>query len=151
MNKVVIIIVMLVVAVGAALLVNKIFHKPKASSSTVTNSTTATIGVNDSLQQQDIQVGTGTAAKNGDKLSVHYTGTLKSGTVFDSNVGKSPFSFTLGAGSVIKGWDEGLVGMKMGGRRKLVIPPSLGYGDQATGSIPAGSTLYFNVQLVKVN
>ena len=108
--------------------------------------TTAT----DGLQTGDVTPGTGAAAADGESLTVQYTGWLSDGTVFDSSrsAGRQPFTFTLGQGSVIKGWDEGLVGMKVGGKRRLVIPPSLGYGAQATGCIPANATLVFDVELL---
>ncbi len=102
------------------------------------------------LVTQDQTVGTGATAEPGDVLTVNYTGKLQDGTVFDSSVGKTPFQFTLGAGQVIPGWDQGLIGMKEGGTRVLVIPPSLGYGSQTVGPIPANSTLVFEVQLIKV-
>ena len=94
-------------------------------------------------------------AKNGDTLVMNYTGRLIDGTVFDSNVDPKfghvePFKFTLGAGQVIKGWDEGLVGMKVGEKKTLTIPPEKGYGAQAVGKIPANSTLIFDVQLVGI-
>lgn len=89
--------------------------------------------------------------KKGDTLSVHYTGTLENGTVFDSSVPrKEPFSFRIGQGMVIRGWDEGLIGMKVGEKRKLTISPEMGYGDQAIGSIPANSTLIFEVELLSI-
>ena len=100
---------------------------------------------------QDETVGTGAAAKAGDTLTVDYVGTLADGSKFDSSIDRgTPFSFQLGAGSVIQGWDQGLVGMKVGGKRKLVIPPSLGYGANAIGPIPANSTLTFEVTLHKI-
>lgn len=91
-------------------------------------------------------------SKNGDKLIMHYTGTLFSdGSKFDSSLDRDkPFDFTLGAGQVIKGWDQGLLDMCEGEKRKLVIPPSMGYGDRSVGSIPSGSTLVFEVELVKI-
>lgn len=94
-------------------------------------------------------------AKNGDVLSMNYTGKLTNGTVFDSNVDPKfnhvqPFEFTLGAGMVIKGWDEGLVGMKVGEKKTLTITPDKGYGDRAVGPIPANSTLIFDVELVAI-
>jgi FKBP-type peptidyl-prolyl cis-trans isomerase FkpA len=105
------------------------------------------------LKIQDIVVGTGTAAENGDVLSVLYTGKLDNGTVFDASSlhGNTPFSFTLGAQQVIPGWDLGLVGMKVGGTRDLTIPPELGYGAQGQGPIPGSSTLHFTVQLLSVS
>lgn len=99
----------------------------------------------------DITVGTGESVKAGDKIVVNYKGTLLDGTVFDSSYDRgTPFSFTLGAGEVIEGWDKGFDGMKIGGKRKLVIPSSMGYGAQAVGTIPANSTLVFEVELLEV-
>lgn len=94
-------------------------------------------------------------AKNGDLLAMNYTGRLQDGTVFDSNVDPKfghvqPFTFTLGSGQVIKGWDEGLVGMKVGEKKTLTIPPEKGYGARAVGSIPANSTLIFDVELLAI-
>lgn len=102
----------------------------------------------DGLKYTDITVGTGPAAQSGQPLVVNYTGWLQNGTMFDSSIGKQPFSFTLGVGNVIKGWDEGLVGMKVGGKRRLIVPPALGYGATANGKIPANSTLTFDVDLL---
>jgi FKBP-type peptidyl-prolyl cis-trans isomerase len=99
----------------------------------------------------DLVVGTGAEAKSGQRVQVHYTGWLKSGAQFDSSVGGEPFEFRLGAGEVIKGWDHGVAGMKVGGKRKLVIPPALGYGARGAGDdIPPHSTLVFEVELLKV-
>jgi len=91
-------------------------------------------------------------SKKGDKLEMHYTGTLEStGEQFDSSIGRGPFSFTLGTGQVIQGWDKGLLGMCEGEKRKLVIPPELGYGDRGAGAkIPGGATLIFEVELLKI-
>jgi peptidylprolyl isomerase len=104
------------------------------------------------LEMLDMKVGTGAEAKTGNTVKVHYTGTLTNGTKFDSSLDRNePFSFTLGAGGVIKGWDEGVVGMKVGGKRKLTIPPDMGYG--AMGSppvIPANATLLFEIELLEV-
>jgi len=95
--------------------------------------------------------GTGAEAKSGDTVTVNYIGVLPNGTVFDAsqNHGQS-FTFTLGAGAVIKGWDQGLVGMKVGGTRLVAIPPELAYGGQAVGQIPANSSLIFQVELVSI-
>jgi FKBP-type peptidyl-prolyl cis-trans isomerase len=100
----------------------------------------------------DVAVGKGPEAKAGDKVKVHYTGTLTNGTEFDSSRKRNqPFEFTLGKGQVIKGWDQGVAGMKVGGKRKLTIPPGLGYGARgAGGSIPPNSTLLFDVELVEI-
>lgn len=105
------------------------------------------------LQYQDLLVGTGKEAKAGMKATVHYTGTLTNGTKFDStdDHDDKSFTFPLGAGQVIKGWDEGVAGMKVGGKRKLVIPPDLGYGKSGVGPIPPNATLIFTVELVDVN
>ncbi len=103
------------------------------------------------MKVEDVKVGTGDEAVANKKVTVHYTGTLTDGTKFDSSVDRgTPFTFTLGAGEVIQGWDQGVAGMKVGGKRKLTIPPSLGYGSQANGPIPANSTLIFDVELLKV-
>ena len=105
----------------------------------------------------DLRAGTGTEATNGRTVTVNYTGWLYSatatgnkGTQFDSNAGRGPFPFVLGARQVITGWDQGVLGMRAGGLRRLVIPPSLGYGSQANGPIPANSTLLFEVELLSV-
>lgn len=105
------------------------------------------------LQIKDLVVGTGTVAENGSVASVLYTGTLDDGTVFDTSArhGNQPFSFTVGAGQVIRGWDLGIRGMKVGGKRELTIPPDLGYGAQgAAGAIPPNATLHFTVELLSV-
>jgi len=104
------------------------------------------------LQYRDDQVGTGAEAKPGDHVAVHYTGTLMDGTKFDSSRDRGkPFQFGLGAGMVIRGWDEGVAGMKVGGKRTLLIPPELGYGSRGAGGvIPPNATLVFEVELMAV-
>ncbi len=130
--------------------------------SKTTNTTTATTNTTKSitmdttiteLKIEDQVVGTGDEAKAGNTVTVHYIGTLTNGTVFDAsrNRGNDGFTFALGAGQVIRGWDMGVAGMKVGGKRKLTIPASLAYGERAVGGvIPANSTLIFEVELLKV-
>lgn len=123
--------------------------------SQASNDTAAGKGVTtkSGLMYTDEKEGTGPAAKAGDRVVVHYTGWLKDGTKFDSSHdhGK-PFEFPLGAGKVIKGWDQGIAGMKVGGKRKLIIPPQLGYGMQGAGdAVPPNATLIFEIELVSIN
>ena len=103
------------------------------------------------LKYTDLVVGNGPSPRLGQTAVVHYTGTLTDGTKFDSSLDKGqPYSFPLGTGSVIKGWDEGVATMKVGGRRRLVVPPALGYGPMPRPRIPANSTLVFDVELLDV-
>ena len=107
----------------------------------------------DLLKIEILKEGTGVAAKNGDTIVVHYTGTLIDGTKFDSSLDKGePFSFTLGAGQVIAGWDQGVLGMKVGEKRKLFIAPELAYGAQGAGGgiIPPNAPLIFEVELLEI-
>ncbi|MEA3349375.1 MAG: FKBP-type peptidyl-prolyl cis-trans isomerase [Chloroflexota bacterium] len=105
------------------------------------------------LNYEDTITGDGVEAKAGDSVKVHYTGWLEDGTQFDSSVDRNePFEFTLGAGQVIQGWDEGVAGMKVDGKRNLLIPPKLGYGSQGAGNvIPPNATLLFEVELLAIN
>ncbi len=105
------------------------------------------------LEVEDITVGVGQAAQSGDTISVHYTGWLASGKKFDSSRDRGiPFSFRLGSGQVIQGWDRGLIGMQVGGVRRLTIPPEQGYGNREVGGglIPPNSTLIFEVELLSI-
>lgn len=106
----------------------------------------------DGLKYTDEQVGTGAVAMAGKTATVHYTGWLMDGTKFDSSLDRNqPFSFPIGGGQVIKGWDEGVAGMKVGGKRILIVPPALGYGARGAGGvIPPNATLKFEVQLLDV-
>jgi FKBP-type peptidyl-prolyl cis-trans isomerase len=124
-------------------------HRTTGGPSKVTGEPTKTA---DGLEYWDIQVGTGAVAQAGQAAKVHYTGWLTSGKKFDSSVGKAPFEVApLGSAPVIKGWNEGIVGMKVGGKRQLRIPPDLAYGaDGYPGAIPPNSTLIFDVQLLSV-
>ncbi len=101
---------------------------------------------------EDKLIGEGVVAEKYSIATVHYTGRLEKGKQFDSSkqIGREPLRFTLGAGQVIKGWDQGIIGMKVGGQRKLIIPPHLGYGDQDMGVIPPNSTLIFNIELIEI-
>jgi len=100
---------------------------------------------------QDTLVGTGDIAGAGDRVTVHYTGRFIDGTIFDSSLTRGePFQFILGVGQVIKGWDDGVAGMRVGGKRILSVPPELGYGANDYGPIPGGSTLIFEIELLKV-
>jgi len=102
------------------------------------------------LKITELVLGDGQEATPGTKVSVNYKGTLDDGKEFDSSYGRGPFEFSLGAGMVIKGWDEGVSGMKVGGKRKLIIPPELGYGSRGIGPIPPNSVLTFEVELLSV-
>ena len=112
----------------------------------------ASIKTSSGLTIEDLVVGNGDAASAGQRVSVHYTGWTTDGKKFDSSKDRGqPFSFSLGEGEVIRGWDEGVAGMKVGGKRKLTVPPELGYGTRGAGKIiPPNSTLLFEVELLAV-
>jgi len=158
-----ILILIVVIAVGSAVWFlakerGQVIHSPSPSPSPsptplpTASQTPGPIMNQSGLKIQDLIVGTGTEAVNGKGIIVHYTGWLENGTKFDSSVDRGePFGFILGAGGVIKGWDQGVKGMKVGGKRKLTIPPSLGYGANGAGNIiPPNETLIFEVELLDV-
>jgi FKBP-type peptidyl-prolyl cis-trans isomerase len=124
----------------------------QASSATPSVGNSNVITTSSGLQYQILKEGTGPVAQSGQQVSVHYTGWLTNGTKFDSSVDRGqPIQFPLGTGRVIKGWDEGVAGMKVGEKRKLTIPPSLGYGERGYPPvIPANSTLVFEVELMGI-
>lgn len=130
-------------------------HKPapRPNTNAPTKVTGDGVKTADGLQYWEIRVGTGQVAKDGDHVKVHYTGWLTTGKKFDSSVdAHQPFDFTIGKGEVIKGWEEGVAGMKVGGKRQLRIPPELGYGASGTpdGTIPSNATLIFDIQLLGI-
>ena len=135
----------------AALMMLGILSTP-LQAATMSENKTQTRTTPSGLKYEDVKQGTGEAATSGKTVSVHYTGWLTNGTKFDSSKDRGkPFDFPLGGGRVIKGWDEGVEGMKVGGVRKLTIPPNLGYGSRGAGGvIPPGATLVFEVELLGV-
>jgi FKBP-type peptidyl-prolyl cis-trans isomerase len=141
------------IAVVAAIVVVAIFFifgNPFDTSVSATATTSTAPAPTTGLVVQDETMGTGETAQPGMVVTVDYTGKLQDGSVFDSSIGRAPISFMLGSGQVIPGWDQGIQGMKVGGKRLLIIPPQLGYGAQQYGPIPANSTLVFEVQLISV-
>ena len=125
---------------------------PEPEATQVPAKETPEVAVPKSLVKEDLKVGTGAAAQKGDAVKVHYTGKLlKTNFKFDSSVGKDPFKFTIGNGDVIKGWDEGVVGMKKGGKRKLTIPSDLAYGKEGKPpTIPGDAPLVFEIELLSI-
>lgn len=148
-KKIGIIIVVLVILIGGFFM-----FKPQSNNTQElqqTNQTMKTSTDSGKLQIEEIKVGEGREVTSGDIVVMHYSGTLEDGTKFDSSYDRgTPFETRIGVGQVIEGWDMGVPGMKIGGKRKLVIPPSLGYGERGIGPIPGNATLIFEVELLDI-
>jgi FKBP-type peptidyl-prolyl cis-trans isomerase len=150
------IIALLVILSGAFLIINSLSNRNESQSKVKVETKTSLPTISSAqtkqvkLESVDTLVGTGEEVKNGDYISINYTGKLESGKVFDSSIGKKPFETQIGVGSVIKGWDIGIIGLKEGGKRTLTIPSDLGYGPRGSGPIPPNSTLIFDVELIKI-
>ena len=152
MKKIIPIIIVLLAIILSFYLLNEIL-KPKEIEQAVEENEEEEV-VEKDLAIEILEEGTGEEAQNGDSLKVHYTGTLEDGTKFDSSLDRGdPFVFTLGAGQVIQGWDLGLLGAKVGDKRKLTIPADLAYGETgaAGGKIPPGATLIFEIEVLEIN
>ncbi len=152
MKKIISIIIVLSAIILSFYLLNEILKQEEVEQ-VVEESEEEEVAQED-LAIEILEEGTGEEAQNGDSLKVHYTGTLEDGTKFDSSLDRGdPFVFTLGAGQVIQGWDLGLLGAKVGDKRKLTIPADLGYGEAgaAGGKIPPGATLIFGIEVLEIN
>lgn len=157
-NKVIIGLIVLVWIIGLGVVIIVKSQKKTEEPANITIMPTPTLVSQikeekvEELKIEDLKIGTGTEAVNGKKVTVNYKGTLVDGTQFDSSYDrKTPFTFNLGTGEVIQGWDLGVKGMKIGGKRKLTIPSSLGYGERGAGGvIPPNATLIFEVELVEI-
>lgn len=150
---------LLLVPLGAVALASCTLEPPVAPAPDIEHAVFASsLGVNlslmtktaDGLYYQDVTAGNGAVAASSNHVTVHYTGYLTNGSVFDTSTGGQPRQFTLGTNTVIKGWEEGIPGMRVGGTRKLVIPASLAYGGGSTARIPANSILVFSVTLISI-
>jgi FKBP-type peptidyl-prolyl cis-trans isomerase len=140
-----ILIILLIIALAFFLIITR----PKELSASMEQNS---IQKMDEVKIEVLKEGAGEVSKNGDKLTVNYTGTLEDGTKFDSSIGREPFVFTIGVGQVIQGWEQGMLNMKVGEQRRLTIPSSLGYGSRGAGGvIPPNATLIFDVELLKIN
>lgn len=146
---IILVIILILIGVGVHFLI----QQPQSQNQQSQNQTPTSYDIQ-GMKVEILQQGTGDAAKAGDTVTVNYTGTLQDGTKFDSslNPGRTPFQFTLGQNSVIQGWELGVLGMKVGEKRRLIIPPELAYGSQSPSPlIPANSTLIFEIDLLKIN
>jgi FKBP-type peptidyl-prolyl cis-trans isomerase FkpA len=156
MSKAIVVLIGLAAAssVGALLAQTAKTAKTSAAHKATTHAAapaSKTVTTPSGLKYVDLVVGKGPVPKDGDTVLVHYTGTFTNGKVFDSSEGKQPFKFTLGRGQVIKGWDEGVATMRVGGKRKLIVPAALAYGEKGyPGVIPPNSTLVFQVRLLNI-
>lgn len=152
MNKQLILFIVAVVIIGILVILGyQTSSTPEGDAQNQAASVISSLSAGNPLVIEDIVVGTGAEAVSGGAVTVHYVGTLVDGTVFDSSLSRGePFTFNLGVGEVIPGWEQGVAGMKEGGKRRLYIAPELAYGAQAVGPIPANSALIFEVELVSV-
>lgn len=144
--------VFLIIYIAATAIINLPSRTNDSQQDSSFQAPTPTIAISGKVKTETKTEGTGAQTAAGDTVSVLYTGMLEDGTVFDQNINRDqPLTFTLGQGKVIRGWEEGILGMKVGEKRTLIIPPELGYGDQRSGLIPPESTLIFDVELLKVD
>jgi peptidylprolyl isomerase len=148
-TKLVVYLIIAALAIGALIYLLSILRSPDSNPNASPGTEVTTPS---GLKYIDEVIGTGESPRSGRPVSVHYTGTLADGTKFDSSVDRGqPYEFAIGVGSVIKGWDEGIMTMKVGGKRRLIIPPNLGYGAMGNPpTIPPNATLYFDVELMNV-
>ena len=151
-KKIVSFVLVLIVLIGGYYLYTNIYTNGEEETKVEEIIMDTTQPTSQGLQIEDIEIGDGAEATSGTKVTVHYTGTLTDGKKFDSSVDRgTPFGFTIGAGQVIEGWEKGVLGMKVGGKRKLTIPPELAYGERGAGdAIPPNSTLIFEIELLGV-
>jgi peptidylprolyl isomerase len=140
------------ITMAAAVLMAALLAVPACAAPATKKGSGTAVTTASGLKYVDVVVGKGASPRAGKQVTVHYTGTLENGTKFDSSVDRNqPFSFIIGVGQVIKGWDEGVMTMKVGGKRKLIIPATLGYGARGAGGvIPPNATLLFDVELLDV-